>query len=388
MCFFQSRRAEAASFAVGSGTDGDGQFDQLIVPENGDLGPRARLYGADDFQKLTRAAEAASVDAGDDISLRQARDDAGGIRVQICDEGTDGGTAQSCINGDRFRAKLQAQITHSRSGIADAFLRLRQDGVNDGLGFLGRHRQAHALPGAHVFIATINGDIDADHLAPDVHERSTGVAWIDDGVGLQIFHLAVAEVAVAGADDALCYGAAEAERIAHGKDDLTDFGRIAVSENQGREVSLAAFDFQQGDVSLPAGAEDARVELFVIIGDDLHLADIGDDVVVRDDVTFFGNDGSRAQAGNHLGTTTDEAEERMPGGLAAAHGFGIDTDDAGQHRSAEFGEFIIHGAEHRHLIQIQLWRSGGCEFLPTRRLPLHQIEQPVAGSRRAPEAEC
>src|SRR5205823_14738769 len=87
------------------------------------------------------------------------------------------------VPGDRHAAAVQAEVAADDAAVLDE---LRQQV----LGRVDRDREADALGGQD------DGRVDADHLAPAVHERAAAVAGVEGGVRLN--HI-VHEVAGAAA---------------------------------------------------------------------------------------------------------------------------------------------------------------------------------------------
>ena len=220
----------------------------------------------------------------------------------------------------------------------------------------------------HILVAPIDSHVHADDLALDVHQRSAGVAGIDDGVGLQVVHLAVAQVTVAGADDALGDRAAEAEGIADGEDDLADLHLVGVAKREGGEVLPLAVDAQQGDVTFLIRAEHLRGEDLVVIGGDRQLGDIGDDVVVRHHETVLADDRPGAEAGDDLMAAGHETEQGMQGDLAGRHFPRRDADHGGQHGFGQLGERVVHLHQATHVVGVELGARILRDFFPLQKL--------------------
>ena len=143
--------------------------------------------------------------------------------------------------------------------------------------------------------------VDADDFAADVHERSTRVARIDGGVGLNevldAALVAVGEVQRAAlcADDSLRHGEREvlAERVADREHPFAHARRITVAERCRRQSGRV--DLQHGDVGRRIGADDARRELASIQQPHGHLRGAVDDVIVREDVAVLRHDEAGAR---------------------------------------------------------------------------------------------
>src|SRR6185312_4928522 len=82
---------------------------------------------------------------------------------------------------------------------------------------------------------TVDGRIDADHVAIEVEGRPTRVAPVHGGIDLHVVVGAGADVAALRRDDAGGDGAAEAERIADRDHPVTHAGSAAARELDVRE---------------------------------------------------------------------------------------------------------------------------------------------------------
>src|SRR6185437_15012719 len=100
--------------------------------------------------------------------------------------------------------------------------------------------------------AALDRAVDADHVAVDVEQRTTRVARVDRGVGLDVVgdRVLVVEqpacVAPFGADDARGDGEVELERIADREHPRADARRGVVTEVERRQVLRV--DLDHGDV--------------------------------------------------------------------------------------------------------------------------------------------
>ena len=88
------------------------------------------------------------------------------------------------------------------------------------LGHAGRRGKADAHVAAG---ARINGCIDADQIAANIHQRPTRVARVDSGISLdEVFEGVDAEFAASqGADNAAGNGLPDAKRISDGEHRIT-----------------------------------------------------------------------------------------------------------------------------------------------------------------------
>jgi hypothetical protein len=195
--------------------------------------------------------------------------------------------------GDRRVLRRDLADRHADHRAAD--LAMRDQVVHHLLGQRDRDREAVTR-----VEAGLAGDrrVDADDLAPRIHERPTRVARVDRSVGLdEVGNVVVrarepGEAAPLGAHYAGRDGEVEAERVADGQHPFTDAHLLVVAEGDGGEV--APLDLEHGDVGGRVAADDLRVEHAAVLHRDLHPVGAFDDVVVREDVAVARDDEARA----------------------------------------------------------------------------------------------
>ena len=133
--------------------------------------------------------------------------------------------------------------------------------------------------------------VEPDDFPEGVHQRATGIAGIDRGVGLEpgtVFARS-GQVALRAGNDADGHGPRESERCAHRHDEvaLDEVGRNAqLREGQGLGVGRA-FQFQQGHVGVLVRAQDLRLEGLTVgeeaadLGGLVHHMPVGEQFAIR-----------------------------------------------------------------------------------------------------------
>ena len=109
-----------------------------------------------------------------------------------------------------------------------------------------------------------DGGVDADQFAAIVDQRTTGIARVDGGVGLdEVFVVFDAEVrAAGGADDAHGDALADAERIADGQGVVADLDFRGVADGDGGQI--AGVDLHDRKIALGVGSDDFGFVLALI----------------------------------------------------------------------------------------------------------------------------
>ena len=226
---------------------------------------------------------------------------------------------------------------------------------------VGGDREADALRAAGL---AEDHRVDADQASGHVDERTTGVAGVDGGIGLNE-DLAVGFANLGAGergDDAGRDGLADPEWIADGEDEIADFERVAVFEGDGGEAAVAAFDLEDGDVGLVVLHDDAGIE-FALVGErhaDLRFAAPFDDVRVGDDRAVWRDDDAGAQrrldalGGSAEAFAEELAEEGIVGerrGERLHAAANVDVDDGGRGFAGDGRKGILHHlARRRHLL--------------------------------------
>src|SRR5207245_8190885 len=162
---------------------------------------------------------------------------------------------------------------------------------------------------------------DADHLGFDVEQRSSAVAGVDRGVGLNEGLIAGQpdSVAFEAADDSYGNGTIQGERIADGHDPLadTDLGGVAERHRGERPIGRNLHDGQVG-VWIAA---DHLADVLGLVGEpDLDFFGVADDVIVGHRDPVFVYDDARA------GPWGVRASLRRPFAHLACSGLGPDLD--------------------------------------------------------------
>jgi hypothetical protein len=230
------------------------------------------------------------------------------LAVQLDDDvvalqtGLLGGRAlDDVLHDDALQARQTEALGDLRRHVGDVHAHhgaLDRAGGDELLGDVAReidgHREADALR------VRVDRRVDADDLAADVAQRTTRVAEVDAGVGLDkvlVVGRATEDVEVGAthrAHDADRDRAAQiAERIADGDRPVTDAELVRVAERQHRQV--ATLDLDHGHVGGRVGADDGGLELAAVVERDLDVIGVLDDMVVRQDATARVED--EAQAG-------------------------------------------------------------------------------------------
>src|SRR5581483_5456117 len=145
---------------------------------------------------------------------------------------------------------------------------------------LRRHRKADADRAARW---RDDRRVDADDLAVEIEQRTTGVAAIDRGVGLDVIIIRPRiDIAVTGRDDAGGHGAAETKRVADRDHPLAEPQRVGVAELHG-DQRLVRLEAQQREIRAFVAADDLSLVLAAVVQNDVDLVGVGDHVVVGDD---------------------------------------------------------------------------------------------------------
>jgi len=295
--------------------EGHGQNLGLSLAQDVQLGGFAGLEGGDVAQQLVGILHRLVAHGGDDITgldpglgcgfpFDDRRDQ--GALVIVHPQGL-GGVFVNVLDGDAEPAALDG-------------LALAQLG-DDVLGHGGGDGKADPLTRGH------DGGVDADDLAVEVDQRTTGVPRIDGGVGLdEVVKGSGADDPALGADDTERDGVFQAEGIADGQNPGPDLEIRGVAEFEIGQIGLAV-DFQQRQVGFLVAADDFGLDrLFVVAELDLDLVGAVHHVVIGDDVAVRGDDEARAQ-----GTLL------MRLGHAASLALGAEE-------SIELVEEVVHGA--------------------------------------------
>jgi len=188
-------------------------------------------------------------------------------------------------------------------GFAD---RLADNPVRSLLEALGTHQAGSDVEGlidrdgkTNALSADADGDIEADHLAIDIQQRPSGVAWVDAGVALNevVVFLLVANlhVAVQGADDPAGHRVLVAIGVADG-DHLLALHQVARGPEMDRRQRLLRVKLDDSEIGLRVVRNQARDGRSFVGQRDLNVADAFDHMIVCEDVAAGIDDDSRTHA--------------------------------------------------------------------------------------------
>jgi hypothetical protein len=264
-----------------------------------------------------------------DVACHDARARGGRALEHAADERTCGG--RGAVDE---RLQLEAHPRPAHAPVA-----------HEGLGHLARQVAGDRAAEAEADV------VDANHLAAQVDERAAGVAREDrrvvadpaneraDVLAVEL-HLARHDECEV-ADDAGGDRLRQAERAAHGEHRLAQRERRRVAEGRGGERRrAAAAQLDDREVGQRIGADEVGVELPAVGERRAHAACAAGHVVVRQDVSFGGDD--------------EAAAARFAPHLAAPVGVAEDHGEADERR-AHGGNGVGEGHWRRHLLQ----RRGG-----------------------------
>ena len=161
---------------------------------------------------------------------------------------------------------------------------------------LRRQRKTHARVGVGL---AQNRCVDADHFAVHVDQRSTGVAGIDGGVGLNKgLELAAGnDVAALGGNNARRHGLRQAKRAAYGQNPVAHLHAVGIAHLRSRKCAVH-LDFDHGEIGFLIGANHLGIVLHARrIVFEAHANAVGllDHVPVGHDVALGIDDHAGAQ---------------------------------------------------------------------------------------------
>src|SRR6202023_169115 len=106
--------------------------------------------------------------------------------------------------------------------------------------------------------------VDADKPAVSIYKRTTRIAGIDGGVGLdEVLVIEAHRRAALGADNSARHGLADTERIADGEHDVTHFDLVAIRQRQERQI--ARFNLDYSNIRFRIAADDFAGKLAAVI---------------------------------------------------------------------------------------------------------------------------
>src|SRR5581483_2361490 len=164
---------------------------------------------------------------------------------------------------------------------------------------LGRNREADADVAS---VRRQNLRVDPDQLAARVHQRPARVALVNGRIGLEeVLEAAAAHDigrAALGANDAGRHRFADAERIPHGKANISDAHRVGIAELQHWHVAFV--DFQNRQVARGIRANYSR--RIRGVADEVYFDVLSavDYVMVGKDVPISAHDYTRTQGALHF----------------------------------------------------------------------------------------
>ena len=136
-----------------------------------------------------------------------------------------------------------------------------------------------------------NGGVDANHLTIEIEQRSTRIATVDRGIGLdEIIIRTVANIAATSRDNASCHRAAKTKGIANGQHPVTNPQAVGITEFDSGEFNILRVDFQHRNIGLLILAKHLGPERLIIGKNDGDFLGVLDHVIIRDDDALFIND--------------------------------------------------------------------------------------------------
>ena len=148
-----------------------------------------------------------------------------------------------------------------------------------------RHVDRHGETDADIAAARRQDrGVDADALAVEVDQRPARIAGVDRGVGLDEILVALdAEPAAAErADDPRGHGLAQPERVADRQHEIADLQPVGIAERHRGQI--VGRDLQHRDVGLRIAADQLCRETPVVLGRDLDLCRVLDDMTVGQNI--------------------------------------------------------------------------------------------------------
>src|SRR5437899_2841130 len=240
----------------------------------------------DDARQILRVLDLLAVELDDDV----AGLDAGGLgRPPVVDAGNQ--RAAGRLDVEAFGDLVGDLLDPHAEPAAAQFAELPE--LIDHAGHrLRRHREAEADRTAG---RRDDQRVDADHLAFEVEQRSTGIAAVDGGVGLDVVVVrALADVAVARRYDTGRDRAAEAEGVADRDYPFAEPQLVGIAELH-RDQRLHRLELQDRNVGLLVDPDQLGLDLCAVVHDHVDFVGIRDDVIVGDDDARFIDDEAGAE---------------------------------------------------------------------------------------------
>ncbi|CAN4032706.1 NADAR domain-containing protein, partial [Dysosmobacter welbionis] len=195
----------------------------------------------------------------------------------------------------------------------------------------------HTLAGAAV--AGVFGGHDTHHLAVAVQQRTTGVAGVDGGIGLD--HIEGRAVHVDGAVHAGDHAAAHGERqvpqgVANGQNPVAHIQLLTVAQGDG--LQAGGLDLDDRDVVVLIPAHILGVVFIAVVQGDLHGLGILHHMVVGDNIAIRGENKAGA-GGCRLYRLTEEVVAVGPGDIDRHHA----VDIGGVNLRVAHRRLAVHG---------------------------------------------
>src|SRR5215469_9120496 len=143
-------------------------------------------------------------------------------------------------------------------------------------GQINRDGEADAIVGAG---SRVDEGVDSDHLAVGIEQRSTRVAWVNRGIGLNVVVIVATKNLTLGAHYAGSDRHAYVKRISDRDDPIADFSFVRISERRTRQCILR-LDLDKGEVGFLILADDLRAEFPLVAEGNLDLVGGANHVIV------------------------------------------------------------------------------------------------------------
>ena len=216
-----------------------------------------------------------------------------------------------------FHAKGFGQLGREFAGLhanpAARHLAVFHDTVEHQPGGGDRDGKANAHVAAR---ARVDGCVDAQQVAMDIHQCASRVAGVDGCVGLdEILEGVDAQLAAPQcADDAAGYGLAHAKRVANGQHLIAHRKLVRVAQHD--HGQFVEFDLEDRKVGVRVGADHGGAGTPAVGERDLNFVGAFDHMVVGEDVAIGADDHAAAQPG--LGLAALVAKEELEPRIVAA----------------------------------------------------------------------
>ena len=152
--------------------------------------------------------------------------------------------------------------------------------ITDTNGFVHRNGKRDSHEAAR---AGINLAVDANHLAPHINQRPTGISRIDSHIGLDE-RQEVTRVPLLGTDNSSSHRIFQTERGAYGHHPLTNLETVDITHLDNGQTD--SFNFHQGNIGTLVRAHNAGLELASVGQGNQHLISPFYDVGIGHDETI------------------------------------------------------------------------------------------------------